>query len=826
MSANTLAPPKEFTLIPNHAAAEAQRLLDAFFVDEKQAHRPSTYLHITLLPSVKQILSATQEIQSETARLFLTRLLENAGRTTYSYMVRDLIGLLLQRDLALPEEVWIQILTVCSKSGDVQNTSALFYFSLPFRSVLKHIKKHIVQHGLSDPLREALEAVRQMMSYSGTSVEEKRFADKIGEMTGALIPGRVRGGEVWSNRLLQDLAGMDSGMRSHWMRLLAHCGTCGKACVPSQKWLDTCRECFPLVGTEVFTRYIRVWFTLFGQKTNVTVEERDGDILRGLVLACAMVEDDTLCEVLGNLAEAAYRKYPGGIVRAQRVGNTCLYVLEQRASLSALAQIARLKRRVTFRTALRTIEDTLRQAAARTSIPVEEIEEMSVGTYGLKENGVLRETFGEIVAEAVIEGSHLGEWKWTTPDGKHPKSLPAAVRQNHLEAWQACKQNAIELQKALAIQRERLEELLRTPRSWSFAVWRERYLEQPLLRGFVERLLWHFTQGERTEIGIWHDGRLINGDGQSLEGFSDAAQVRLWHPLDSSAEEVRAWRVWLDEKRIQQPFKQAHREVYLLTDAEIKTNTYSNRFAAHILKQHQFKALCEQKGWRYRLYMGFDGSEAAPAVRNLPRWGLNAEFWVDDSTIEDMSESGAFAYVATDQVRFYRENEREPLPLTEVPPLVLSEILRDVDMFVAVASVGSDPNWRDSGAARTHQTYWHDYSFGSLNATAQIRRDVLERLLPRLKIAERAHLNTKFLVVRGDLRTYKIHLGSGNILMEPNDQYLCIVPSSRTEEKMTDGIFLPFEGDRTLSIILSKALLLAEDTKITDKTITRQITPA
>lgn len=36
-------------------------------------------------------------------------------------------------------------------------------------------------------------------------------------------------------------------------------------------------------------------------------------------------------------------------------------------------------------------------------------------------------------------------------------------------------------------------------------------------------------------------------------------------------------------------------------------------------------------------------------------------------------------------------------------------------------------------------------------------------------------------------------------------------------------MFLPFEGDRTLSIILSKAFLLAEDGKIKDPTIMRQI---
>jgi hypothetical protein len=36
-------------------------------------------------------------------------------------------------------------------------------------------------------------------------------------------------------------------------------------------------------------------------------------------------------------------------------------------------------------------------------------------------------------------------------------------------------------------------------------------------------------------------------------------------------------------------------------------------------------------------------------------------------------------------------------------------------------------------------------------------------------------------------------------------------------------IHLPFEGDRTLAIILSKAFMLAEDDKITDTSILSQI---
>ena len=55
--------------------------------------------------------------------------------------------------------------------------------------------------------------------------------------------------------------------------------------------------------------------------------------------------------------------------------------------------------------------------------------------------------------------------------------------------------------------------------------------------------------------------------------------------------------------------------------------------------------------------------------------------------------------------------------------------------------------------------------------------------------------------------------------MEPNDQYLCIVPNADGRGPASD-VFLPFEGDGTLSIILSKAFLLADDAKITDPTIT------
>jgi len=75
-----------------------------------------------------------------------------------------------------------------------------------------------------------------------------------------------------------------------------------------------------------------------------------------------------------------------------------------------------------------------------------------------------------------------------------------------------------------------------------------------------------------------------------------------------------------------------------------------------------------------------------------------------------------------------------------------------------------------------------------------------------------------FGVDRGKLRTYRIHLGSSNILMQPNDQYLCIVLD---HQNAGARVRLPFEGDHTLTPILSKAFLLAEDDK--DRSIVSQL---
>jgi hypothetical protein len=58
-------------------------------------------------------------------------------------------------------------------------------------------------------------------------------------------------------------------------------------------------------------------------------------------------------------------------------------------------------------------------------------------------------------------------------------------------------------------------------------------------------------------------------------------------------------------------------------------------------------------------------------------------------------------------------------------------------------------------------------------------------------------------------------------MMEPDDAYLCIV-AARTQ---AGRLHLPFDDDPLLSTILSKAIMLAADDRITDPTVLSQLRP-
>ena len=666
-------------------------------------------------------------------------------------------------------------------------------------------------------------------------------------------------GEVWADTARSNIQLTSPEVVTHWDKFLRHCLQ-ATATDPSKKWLKAASEL--LIANEEMNVHFRSavpqWFALVeeprtehhgrlgtGVGSNF-ITTTNKDILCGLAWTCGLMRDKGIGRALTKFALSCFKKYPGIGALAPRVGHACISALGMMGTEDALGQLALLKARVRILSAQAAIEKTLKKLAQTLEVSREDIEELSAPAYGMSEVGKLVQPIGEFTAELNIINSRSTELVWKRANGKQQKSLPAAVKQEHAEDVKELMAAKKDIERMLPAQAERLDGLYLQHKTWPFEIWRERYLDHPLIGALARRLIWNFTVGDVTTPGLWLNGQLMDRSAQALDLDPEQTTVTLWHPLDQAPDVVLGWRGFLEEWEIVQPFKQAHREVYLLTPAEEQTRVYSNRFAAHLLRQHQFNALCAARGWKNKLRLMVD-AEYPPATRWLPQWNLRAEYWIEGAGTEygtDTLDSGAYRYVTTDQVRFYQADAaqvsahaggggygagfrhpvmHEPLPLADIPPIVFSEIMRDVDLFVGVGSVGNDPNWLDGGTNENQRGYWQSVSFGDLNASAQTRKVILERLIPKLKIAKQCSFADKFLVVQGKCHAYKIHLGSGNILISPQDKYLCIVPAQAQVDKAGEKVFLPFEGDRVLSVILSKAFLLAADDKITDATILRQL---
>jgi hypothetical protein len=762
------------------------------------------------------------------------------------------VSALMRRALPLRKEDLLAILEWCTKGG--HHASLLG----PFGPIVRAVERYIAKHSVDPELREVLTRFAAELRSSHIK-ENRRLATTVEQFcaghAGESIP--LAPSEVWTDVVHADLTERGRETRLKWAELLSHALGATSA-RPSAKWLDTARQLVDAIGGDDVQDALLRWFPLVAQGRTIQslaayagdtrrygelMDEENATVLRGLLwLVQTLPRPEVLARASTSVALSAYKKVPGVGPRAVKVGNAAVYALAEMKSADAVGQLAMLKVRVKFGTAQKEIEKAFTTAAAALGLPRDEIEEMGVPSYGLEEVGLRRESFGDYRAELIVSGSDAA-LKWFDAKGKALKSVPAKVKSDHKDELKELQQSLKDIQGMLPAQRDRLDALFLMQKLWPLEEWRQRYCDHPLVGTIARRLIWRVDGTP----ALFLDGEPTDVEGAALVP-ARSPQITLWHPIGCAVDGIMAWRRRIEAVGVTQPFKQAHREIYVLTDAERNTGSYSNRFAAHILRQHQFNALCATRGWKNKLRLMVDDSYP-PATKELPQWGLRAEFWIEgigDNYGTDTNDAGVYLRVATDQVRFYRTAAaqnwahaggggytsaaggpgpgavNEPVPLEEIPALVFSEAMRDVDLFVGVASVGNDPTWQDGGPDGRYRDYWRHYSFGELSGTATTRKQVLERLVPRLKIAGRCTFSDRFLVVRGDKRTYKIHLGSGNILMQPNDQYLCIVPDSRARTGQGD-LFLPFEGDQTLSIIISKAFLLAEDSKIKDPTITRQI---
>ena len=807
----------------------------------------SKLLTLTDKQKVAFILKATEAVH-----------LFHKGRQSYSSDDKDHMRIqiadafmrqLLKTKLLLDDDD-IELMSIAFSTYSKWNSDNLLHW--PVNLLVSQVEKQIKERPVSNKLIQILTKLREDLDKNdsyGQIKDKTRLVQKIDDILfksndnnkstvkPTFFPGDDEFGH-YANQTINSFNGTD---KEFWFKLMLKAQKASGS-KPSKKYTEEVKNLFKDFGADKYKQQVNEWFSFLiamKEKTTQFTQRIGGrdytfnatqyltppniDLLKGFIWSCVHFHDKATLFNVAQLADRAYKKIPGQGPTATAIGNACAYVLANSKGLDGVGHLSRLRLRVPQSSIQNLIEKYLQEAAEKQGVSIHEIEDMAVDDYGLK---AAKKEYDLDGYKAVLQIKGVGKTtlEWFKPDGSPQKAIPAIIKEKQATKLKKIKDIVKQVELTTSAQRDRLDRMFKSTRSISGSKFAAFYFDHGLMSWLSHNIIWSIEKAGHKQALFFLNGKWCNNNNEEVAvSMDDETSFSLWHPVFETVAGIKAWRDFMMQHKIVQPLKQAFREVYILTDAEINTVTYSNRMAAHILKQHQFNSLAKIRGWKYALMGNFDGGGNQFASADLKEYGLRAEFWVNEIDADGTTnETGIWTYIATDQLRFIDTASGNVKELVEIPAMLLSETLRDLDLFVGVASVGNDPNWRDSGGLPGYNDYWQSYSFGDLNELAKTRRSILEGLIPRLKIATVAELKDKFLIVKGKLRTYKIHIGSTNILMEPNDQYLCIVPD-RGKKEILDNVFLPFEGDNGLSIILSKAMLLADDDKITDKTITSQI---
>jgi hypothetical protein len=661
---------------------------------------------------------------------------------------------------------------------------------------------------------------------------------------------RDAGRGPWSQIVFDEVKENDELARSGWESLLEHCRSLEQT-VPGAKWNKRTQELMAALGEDTAIRAMLRWLALGptpGQPREAISPIEDSAYQKGVLWCLGTSRKREAAQAIAEFTEACLRKIPMLGAVSQKVGFAGVQALGAMECSEAVAQLTRLRAKVKYAVALKLIKKSLQQAAARSGMTTEELEDLSVEGYGLDEQGKKQITLGDSVAELrlAVDGSVAVSWR--NADGKLVKSAPQHVKKALATEVRAVGSLAKELEEAYRAQRVRLESSFVAPRSIPLRHWRQSYGTHPLLGFLGRRLIWVFSDGKGWErSGMWCNGEVCDEAGNPLglagkQGGGndappnpceeDAIKVRLWHPLASDTGELQRWREHIFSAGIRQPFRQAFREFYQVTDEERHTRMYSNRFAGIYLRQHQLASLCRARGWGYRLMgVGFDGHNVP--TRELPHWNMQAELQVDlppdrdsalcDSGLGEQSGFGINLFVESDQVLFYRD--RRKVAVDEVPALLYSEVMRDVDLFTSVSAIGEDENWRDEGN-RGIGVLGERMTLQELPAAVSLRADIVARVLPRTSIADRCRLEPFDLDVQGQLGRYRISLVSGlaALVADSGVRWLKI-PQKLLTAVALQLDDLPIELDYRTEMILRKAYLLANDWEIKDPELIQQFLP-
>jgi hypothetical protein len=546
--------------------------------------------------------------------------------------------------------------------------------------------------------------------------------------------------------------------------------------------------------------------------------DRNSGLIRGLVWAAGVLGEPWLPEVAGPVAERWLRLSRGRSFRwvpvcGDKVPLACFDVLAQTGSDECLRALARIGRATSHRTMLKRLQTALEQAAAARGQSAEVLLDHLLPDHGLDPAGRLAVSAGG--ACAVIS---LDDRQGAALDGPDAAALAKVKEVAELLA---------EVRRTVSAARTRIESLFTGGREWHVDDFLGCYVRHPVMGPLACRTVWAFAPFEGEAVcGIPEPGGTTMLTPGGTRPIPAPSLVTLLHPVTASGPILEQFRRLVLDAGMRQPVRQLWRETYRPSPADGDRELYSGRFDGHILRSRQLFGLTRRRGWHSGfLSDAYDGGGTTTARRDYPAAGLRVSWWLE--TLEPGRPGPHIELCQTGRLIFTASGDAAmtPIPLADVPPELFSEAMRDLDLFVSVTTVASDPTWPEGWQAPAFAGYWDRATRGGLDQLRASRRQALAPMYAAPGPGDRFRLTERDLIVHGTLAIYHIDLATASVRMEPAGKWLSFDTRQAAPASTTDLFpWLPVTDDHEiLSRITLRATTLANDEQLASRQLLRQI---
>jgi hypothetical protein len=231
----------------------------------------------------------------------------------------------------------------------------------------------------------------------------------------------------------------------------------------------------------------------------------------------------------------------------------------QDVSKFGIGQLSRVRLLIKQGSPQSLIDKHLKAAAEEEGLTVDEIEDMAVDDFRMT-NGIKCFQLDDFKVYLVITGILKTEIKWVNPNGSLQKSVPTAVKEKHGLRLKKIKDTAKQVQQTLIRQRDRIDRMFEHDRKIPWNNFKQYYMDHGLMNQLSQDIIWNFHKPDKHVSAIFLNNCWVNSKNE-IVNVNDTKTVSLWNPAQSTGEEIKAWRDFLTIHQLQQPLKQAFREV-------------------------------------------------------------------------------------------------------------------------------------------------------------------------------------------------------------------------------------------------------------------------